>query len=52
MKNQEIAAMFTEMGEMLEFLGENPFRVRAYLQAARVLADLEYTLNLSIDSIR
>ena len=33
--------MFTEMGEMLEFLGENPFRVRAYLQAARVLADLE-----------
>lgn len=33
--------MFQEMAEMLEFLGDNPFRVRAYRQAARVLADLE-----------
>ncbi|MBO1437850.1 DNA polymerase/3'-5' exonuclease PolX [Meiothermus sp. CFH 77666] len=41
MKNAEIARRFQEMAEMLAFLGENPFRVRAYAQAARTLADLE-----------
>lgn len=41
MKNAEIARIFQEMAEMLAFLGENPFRVRAYAQAARTLADLE-----------
>ncbi len=41
MKNAEIARQFQEMSEMLAFLGENPFRVRAYAQAARTLADLE-----------
>ncbi len=41
MKNAEIAQLFQEMAEMLAFLGENPFRVRAYTQAARTLADLE-----------
>jgi DNA polymerase (family 10) len=41
MKNPEIAQRFQEMAEMLAFLGENPFRVRAYAQAARTLADLE-----------
>ncbi|GIW34139.1 DNA polymerase/3'-5' exonuclease PolX [Meiothermus sp.] len=41
MKNAEIARIFQEMADMLAFLGENPFRVRAYAQAARTLADLE-----------
>lgn len=41
MKNAEISRLFQEMAEMLEFLGDNPFRIRAYRQAARVLADLE-----------
>ncbi len=41
MKNAEIARRFQEMAELLAFLGENPFRVRAYAQAARTLADLE-----------
>lgn len=41
MKNAEIAQLFQEMAEMLAFLGENPFRVRAHTQAARTLADLE-----------
>lgn len=41
MKNAEIAGIFEEMADMLEFLGDNPFRVRAYRNAARALFDLE-----------
>ena len=41
MKNQAIAEIFEDIADMLEFLGDNPFRVRAYRQAARVLYDLE-----------
>ena len=41
MKNQELARIFEEIGLMSEFLGDNPFRVRAYHQAARTLYDLD-----------
>lgn len=41
MKNQELARLFEEIGLMSEFLGDNPFRVRAYYQAARTLYDLD-----------
>ncbi len=41
MKNAEIARIFEEIADMSEFLGDNPFRVRAYRNAARALADLE-----------
>jgi len=40
-KNQELARIFEEIGLMSEFLGDNPFRVRAYHQAARTLYDLD-----------
>jgi DNA polymerase (family 10) len=33
--NPEIAAVFERVADLLEFQGENPFRVRAYRQAAR-----------------
>jgi DNA polymerase (family 10) len=40
MTNVEIAAAFDQVADLLEFQGANPFRVRAYRQAARVLGDL------------
>jgi len=35
MKNQQIAKIFTEIGELLELKGENVFRIRAYQRAAQ-----------------
>lgn len=35
MKNIQLAAVLQEMGDLLELLGENTFRVRAYRRAAR-----------------
>lgn len=37
MKQHDIAAIFAQMGDLLEFRGDNPFRVRAYRRAARNL---------------
>lgn len=39
-QNAEIAAMFDQAAELLEIEGENPFRVRAYRRAARVVEGL------------
>ena len=39
-QNAEIAAMFDQAAELLEIEGENPFRVRAYRRAARVIEGL------------
>ncbi|MBS0208267.1 MAG: DNA polymerase/3'-5' exonuclease PolX [Planctomycetes bacterium] len=38
--NSEIADAFDELASLLEFTGANPFRVRAYRNAARTLRDL------------
>jgi len=40
MNNAQIASLFDEISDMLEFDGANPFRVRAYRNAARVVRDL------------
>jgi DNA polymerase (family 10) len=40
MDNHKIAEIFQEMGDILEILGENRFRVLAYQKAARVIEDL------------
>ena len=40
MTNAEIAAVFEQMADLLEFQGDNPFRVRAYRNAARAIRDL------------
>jgi DNA polymerase (family 10) len=34
MNNQEIARIFSEMAEILEIKGDNPFKIRAYRRAA------------------
>ncbi len=39
-QNAEIAAMFDQAADLLELEGENPFRIRAYRRAARVIESL------------
>ncbi len=38
--NREIASAFARIADLLEIRGDNPFRVRAYREAARVLEDM------------
>lgn len=38
MKNDQIAAMFTELADLLEIQEANPFRVRAYRSASRTIS--------------
>ncbi len=40
MTNSDIAAVFEHIADLLEFQGANAFRVRAYRNAARTIADL------------
>jgi DNA polymerase (family 10) len=40
MTNRDIAAAFDEVADLLEFQNANPFRVRAYRNAARRIGDL------------
>ncbi len=40
MTNAEIAAIFEQIADLLEFQGANPFRVRAYRNGARAIRDL------------
>lgn len=40
MTNAEVAEILRTLGEILEIRGENPFKVRAYLNAARALEGL------------
>ena len=35
--NEEIAALFEEIADLLDIGGDNPFRIRAYRNAARSL---------------
>jgi DNA polymerase (family 10) len=44
MENPEVAQVFEEVADLLEILGENPFRVRAYRTAARTIQDLSEPL--------
>ena len=40
MKNAQIADVFDQLADLLEFQGANPFRIRAYRNGARVIRDL------------
>lgn len=40
MTNSEIAAVFEQVADLLEFQGANPYRVRAYRNGARAIRDL------------
>lgn len=41
MDNAQISAVFDELADLLEFKGENPFRIRAYRNGARAILDLD-----------
>ncbi len=45
MTNPQIAAVFTEIGRLLELTGANPFRVRAYSRAAQMVEALPESLS-------
>ena len=40
MNNQEIAQLLTEIADLLDIKGENPFRIRSYRNGARTVSDL------------
>jgi DNA polymerase (family 10) len=44
MNNRDVAALFDEIADLLEFQNANPFRVRAYRNAARRINDLSESL--------
>ena len=38
--NADVVAVFSEIADLLEIEGANPFRIRAYRNAARMLGEL------------
>ena len=48
MDRKEIAGIFEEIGALLELRGDNPFRVRAYYNAARMIDGLQEDLGTLI----
>jgi DNA polymerase (family 10) len=47
MENPEVAQVFDEVADLLDIQGANPFRVRAYRNAARTIRDLSKPLALT-----
>lgn len=52
MNKDEVAAILTEIGVLLELKGENPFKTRAYHNAARVLEGLSEPLETLVHEKR
>ena len=52
MDKKEISEVFEEIGTLLELKGENPFRVRAYYNAARMISSLQEDLHKLVDEQR
>ncbi|BBG65316.1 DNA polymerase X family [Hydrogenimonas sp.] len=50
LSNSEIADIFNQMADMLEIKGENPFKVRAYRNAARTVQNLGKSLEELVES--
>ena len=48
--NADISAVFEEIADLLEIEGANPFRIRAYRNAARTLSALPQELHLLLES--
>ena len=44
MENRSIADILTEIADILDIQGENPFRVRSYRNAARTIADMSQSV--------
>jgi DNA polymerase (family 10) len=52
MDKHEVARLLEEIGVLLELQGENPFKVRAYHNAARALENLDEELDLIVKEER
>ncbi len=48
--NADIAAVFEEIADLLDLKGENPFRIRAYRNAARMILDLGRELREMVEA--
>ncbi|HEX6962878.1 MAG TPA: DNA polymerase/3'-5' exonuclease PolX [Lacipirellula sp.] len=46
MNNREISAIFSQVADLLEFQGANPFRVRAYRNGAKKISELNESLSV------
>jgi len=44
-RNHEIAEIFTQVADKLEILGKNPFRIRSYRDAARIISSMSESLS-------
>jgi len=44
LENKTIADIFTEIADILDIQGENPFRIRSYRNAARTIEDMSQSL--------
>ncbi|WP_294956054.1 helix-hairpin-helix domain-containing protein, partial [Sulfurovum sp.] len=47
--NAEIASIFTQLADLLEIRGEDPFRTRAYRNAARTIGNLGKDLSKMVE---
>lgn len=47
--NADVVAVFSEIADLLEIEGANPFRVRAYRNAARMLGELGRSVRTMVD---
>ena len=53
MRNQNIAKIFNEIGDILEIKGDNPFRIRAYRRAAQNIDGLAKDVaEMSLEDLR
>ena len=50
MNRNEVAAALSEIGTLLELLGENPFKTRAYNNAARLIRSMDQDLTTLVDN--
>jgi DNA polymerase (family 10) len=50
MENKSIADVFTEIADILDIQGENPFRVRSYRNAARTLTDMGQSVEAMVQA--
>jgi DNA polymerase (family 10) len=50
MTNQEIAEILVHISQILDIMGENPFKIRAYIKAAQTVDALTYQLS-SLDDM-
>ena len=48
MENKTIADIFTDIADILDIQGENPFRVRSYRNAARTIEDMSQNLEAGV----